>query len=194
MEERGWRRRRWSERGPAWQAVDVPAPRVVVCTSVTCVENIAAVVAGYRSLRVGANGKARCGTEQSWAQLLLFMLCGREADVQSDCVLPKVSWGLVSTGKLAGTRGSPEPSHQVCLFSPIHGQTLLLDHGIHFTCDSLLILSSSALIPPCCALEALAGFRFTFFFLLFFLKNNSKVPEKEVSMYMHAGVFGEGGN
>lgn len=140
MEERGWRRRRWSERGPAWQAVDVPAPRVVVCTSVTCVENIAAVVAGYRSLRVGANGKARCGTEQSWAQLLLFMLCGREADVPSDCVLPKVSWGLVSAGKLAGTGGSQEPSHQVCLFSLIHGQTPLLDHGLHFTCNWLLIL------------------------------------------------------
>jgi len=103
-EERGWRRRRGrqGERGPAWQAVDVPAPRVVVCTSVTCVENIAAVVAGYRSLRVGANGKARCGTEQSWAQLLLFMLCGREADVQSDCGLLKISWGLVSMGREAG--------------------------------------------------------------------------------------------
>lgn len=107
--ERGWRRRRgrWGERGPAWQAVDVPAPRVVVCTSVTCVENIAAVVAGYRSLRVGANGKARCGTEQSWAQLLLFMLCGREADVQSDCGLPKVGRGLVATGRLVGTRAFP---------------------------------------------------------------------------------------
>lgn len=69
---------RWGERGPAWQVVDVPAPRIVVCTSVTCVENIAAVVAGYRLLRVGANGKARCGTEQSWAQLLLFMLCRRK--------------------------------------------------------------------------------------------------------------------
>lgn len=169
MKERGWRRRRrWSEWGPAWQAVDVPAPRVVVCTSVTCVENIAAVVAGYRSLRVGANGKARCGTEQSWAQLLLFMLCGREADVQSDCVLPKVSWGLVSAGKLAGTGRSPEPSHQVCLFSLIHGQTPLLDHGLHFTCNWLLILSSSALIPPCCALEALAELRFTLFYLFFF--------------------------
>lgn len=92
-EERGWRRKRgrWGERGAAWQVVDVPVPQVVVCTLVTCVENIAAVVAGYRSLRVGANGKARCGTEQSWAQLLLFMLCRREADVQSGCGLLKVS-------------------------------------------------------------------------------------------------------
>lgn len=37
-------------------------------------------------------------------------------------------------------------------------------------------------------------FLFFFFSPLFCLKNNSKVPEKEVSMHVHAGVFGEGGN
>lgn len=81
----------------------------VVCTSVTCVRNVAAVVAGYRSLRVGANGKARCGTEPSWAQLLLFMLRGREAGVRSDCGALKVSRGLVSTGSLTGAWDSPKP-------------------------------------------------------------------------------------
>lgn len=111
------KRRQAPEQGPAWQAaVDVPEPPVVICASVTCVQNIAAVVAGYRSLCVGANGNARCGTEQSWAQLLLFMLHGREADAQSGCSLLKVSQGWWPWGRWHGPRpvGRCFPHLQSC--------------------------------------------------------------------------------
>lgn len=111
------RRRQGPEQGPAWQVVvDVPEPWVVFCASVTCVQNIAAVVAGYHSLCVGANGKARCGTERSWAQLLLFTLYGREADAQGGCGLLKVDQGWWPWGGWHGSRpvGSLSPHLQSC--------------------------------------------------------------------------------
>lgn len=127
----------------------------VVCTSVTCVGNVAAVVAGYCSLRVGANGKARCGTEPSWAQLLLFMLRGREAGVRSDCGALKVSWGLVSTASLTGAWDSPKPSCRGCCPSQTHSPVPVPSRGFRLVCASMpaLIPSRSTLIPPCSALQ-----------------------------------------
>lgn len=131
----------------------------VVCTSVTCVRNVAAVVAGYRSLRVGANGKARCGTEPSWAQLLLFMLRGREAGVRSDwCAESQPGAGV----HREPDRGLGQPQALVpglLPFSPVPAPSC----GFCLVCTSLptLIPSCSTLISLLCSAD-LAEFRFTF--------------------------------
>lgn len=96
-------------------------------------------------------------------------------------------WKLIRVGGHGEGGMAPGQSEA---FLPTCSPVPMLSHGFRFVCTLLLafIPSCSAFIPSCSALKTWKRL----VLLLFCLENNSKIPEKEESVYVHADVLGEG--